>query len=263
MQDPIITLTTDFGDDSPYVAALKGVILNINPSARLLDLSHQIPPQDIRYTSFFLAAAIPYFPPEVLHLIIVDPGVGTERALLFVEVAGHRLLAPDNGCWTELIRGAAQPAKVIRLVETRYWRPLVSPTFHGRDILAPVAGHLSLGLKPELLGPLAEDWVRMEAKSPIQQETDWRGEVAFVDHFGNLISNLPAEALPAALPCKICVQGVEIIRRVRSYAEADPGTLVILTSSVGLLEIAVVGGSAAKQLNATVGTPILAKRTMA
>src|SRR5437016_4606392 len=109
MLEPIITLTTDFGEESPYAAAMKGVILGINPSARLLDLSHQIPPQDIRYTSFFLAAAIPYFPPGVLHLIVVDPGVGTERDLLYVEVHGHRLLVPDNGCWTELARGAQPP----------------------------------------------------------------------------------------------------------------------------------------------------------
>src|SRR5258708_2611532 len=146
MHDPIITLTTDFGEDSPYVAAMKGGILGINSCARLLDLSHQIPPQDVRHASFFLAAAIPYFPSDVLHVIVVDPGVGTDRALLYVVVQGHRLLVPDNGCWTELERGAIGPPKVLRLAEQRYWRQEVSATFHGRDILAPVAGHLSLGL---------------------------------------------------------------------------------------------------------------------
>src|SRR3954454_24532173 len=104
MPDPIITLTTDFGADSPYVAAMKGVILGINPTARLVDLSHQIPPQDLRHEAYFLATTIPYFPREALHVVVVDPGVGTERALLYVDMAGHRLLVPDNGCWTALAR---------------------------------------------------------------------------------------------------------------------------------------------------------------
>src|SRR5438128_2567541 len=117
---PIITLTTDFGADSPYVAAMKGVILGINPRATLVDLSHQIPPQDVRHTAFFLAAALPWFPAGTLHVIVVDPGVGTERALLYVEVGGQRLLVPDNGCWTQLPQ--ADTATVIRLIERRYWR---------------------------------------------------------------------------------------------------------------------------------------------
>src|SRR5438046_1679305 len=110
MPDSIITLTTDFGHDSPYVAAMKGVILSINPAARLLDLSHQIPPQDLRYTAFFLASVIPYFPPGVIHVVVVDPSVGSTRSILFVEVNGHRLLVPDNGCWTTLAVDASARA---------------------------------------------------------------------------------------------------------------------------------------------------------
>src|SRR5262249_28116148 len=142
MSDIIITLTTDFGDDSPYVAAMKGVILGINPRARLVDLSHNIPAQDLRYANFFLAASIPYFPAEAIHVVVVDPGVGTDRALLYVVVDGHRLLVPDNGCWTRPANISAVPPRVIRLAEPRYWRHPVSATFHGRDILAPVAAHL-------------------------------------------------------------------------------------------------------------------------
>src|SRR5438876_3377642 len=114
MPDPIITLTTDFGEESPYVAAMKGVILSINPNARIVDLSHQIPPQNLGYTAFFLAAAIPYFPYEAFHVIVVDPGVGTERALLYVELEEHRLLVPDNGCWTGLIKSSRIGACVSR-----------------------------------------------------------------------------------------------------------------------------------------------------
>src|SRR5712692_570889 len=122
MPDPIVTLTTDFGEESPYVAAMKGVILGINPNARLVDLSHQIPPQVVRHAAFFLASAIPYFPPGVIHVCVVDPGVGSDRALLCVEVAGHRLLVPDNGCWTELANPSGQAPIVIRLADPRYWR---------------------------------------------------------------------------------------------------------------------------------------------
>jgi len=195
MPDPIITLTTDFGEESPYAAAMKGVILGLNPSARIVDLSHQIPPQNLAYAAFFLAGAIPSFPHEALHVIVVDPGVGTERALLYVEVAGHRLLVPDNGCWTEWTRTANPAPLVIRLAEPRYWRHPVSATFHGRDILAPVAGHLSLGVDPRTLGPQVEEWVRYEPRRPTLDPGCLAGEVMFVDRFGNLITNIPGEAL--------------------------------------------------------------------
>src|SRR5262245_20398448 len=119
MPDPIITLTTDFGAAAPYAAAIKGVILALNPAARLVDLTHQVPPQDVRHAAFFLAAAVPYFPHEAIHVVVIDPGVGTERALLYVEAAGRRLLAPDNGCWTHL-KGADGAPTVIRLEEPRF-----------------------------------------------------------------------------------------------------------------------------------------------
>jgi S-adenosylmethionine hydrolase len=255
MLDPLITLTTDFGEASPYVAAMKGVILSINPRARLLDLSHQIPPQDVGYTAFFLAAAIPTFPPGVIHVIVVDPGVGTERALLHVEIQGQRLLVPDNGCWTELIRNAPTPPRVLRLSQPRYWRQPVSATFHGRDILAPVAGYLSLGVAPSEIGIPATDWVRWQAPCPRENAQGLAGEVLFVDTFGNLITNLPGTAFSGgAISLHIGTQ--EINRRVNSYAEAEPGTLVALVSSQGMVEIAVNHGNAARRLNAGVGTPV-------
>src|SRR5262249_57881922 len=123
----------------PYVAAMKGVILGVNPDVRLLDLSHQIPPQDVRHAGFFLAAAVPCFPPGVLHVVVVDPGVGSERAVLYVELDGHRLLVPDNGCWT-LLPGS--PRRGLRGGEPRYRRATGSSTFHGRAIFAPRAAHL-------------------------------------------------------------------------------------------------------------------------
>src|SRR5438128_1056534 len=179
MADPLITLTTDFGEESPYVAALKGVILGINPAARLLDLTHCIPAQNLRYTGYFLRHSLPFFPSGTIHVVVVDPGVGSARALLYVEVAGQRLLVPDNGCWTPLLELAAEPARVCRLEDSTYWKLPVSNTFHGRDILGPVAGHLSLGLDPARLGPAVGEWVRMPWPTPERSAGQLRGEVLF------------------------------------------------------------------------------------
>jgi S-adenosylmethionine hydrolase len=263
MADSLITLTTDFGEDSPYIAVMKGVILSINPCARLVDLSHQIPPQNLRHAAFFLATALPYFAPKVLHVIVVDPGVGSERALLYVEVDHHRLLVPDNGCWTGLARASASQIQVRQLTNARYWRQPVSNTFHGRDILAPVAGHLSRGLDSARLGPLVKTWVRLETP-PARAETDRVvGEVVFVDTFGNLITNIPGELLGEVKEPHLRVGiGNGARRRIpwgQTYADAQPGTLLALLSSSGTLELAVAQGSAARRLPAQIGTRIVVK----
>jgi S-adenosylmethionine hydrolase len=257
--DPLITLTTDFGEGSPYVAAMKGVVLSINSRARLLDLGHAIPPQDLRHAAFFLRSALPYFPAGTLHVIVVDPGVGTERAALYVEAAGQRLLVPDNGCWTPLASALGERPRVRRLAEPRYWRAEVSATFHGRDVFAPAAAHLSLGVDPARLGPALADWVRLDLPEPTLAPDKLVGEVLFVDRFGNLITNLPAAAYAgwADRPARVAVGGREVTRRVRTYGEAAPGTLVALTSSVGTLEVAVVQGSAARLLGVGPGEPVV------
>jgi S-adenosylmethionine hydrolase len=249
MNDPLITLTTDFGEGSHYVAAVKGVILGVNPAVRIVDLSHSIPPQDIRSAAFFLANSVPYFSTGTTHVVVVDPGVGSSRALLYVDTKGHRLLVPDNGCWTLL----PAPSMVRRLEEARYWRPTVSPTFHGRDILAPVAGWLSRGLDPAALGPVVTEWVRLKLPAPRREADRVTGEVVYVDSFGNLITNIPGDWLANfgnARSPKVSVGGVAVTRRVATYAEADPGTTVALISSSGMLEIAIAQGSAAVQLKA-------------
>ncbi len=255
MPDPIITLTTDFGEDSPFVAAMKGVILCVNPAARIVDLSQQIPPQDVGHAAFFLAEAVPCFPPGVIHVVVVDPGVGTDRQLLYVEANGHRLLAPDNGVCHRLLAGSAE-RRLIRLADARFWRPTVSSTFHGRDILAPVAGHLSLGVDPRRLGPVVTQWVSPPWPEPVSETERILGEVVFVDHFGNLITNIPAELLPEAGPAKLSVESHPVLRWVRSYGEAAPGELVALLSSSGLLEVAVVQGSAAARLDLRRGAKV-------
>jgi S-adenosylmethionine hydrolase len=256
MRDAIITLTTDFGAAAPYAAAMKGVILALNPAARLVDLTHQVPPQDVRHAAFFLASALPYFPDGTIHVVVVDPGVGTDRAILYVETGGQRLLAPDNGCWTLLPK---VPPRVIRLAEPRFWRQPVSATFHGRDVFAPVAGHLSLGTDPALLGPSAEGWVRLPVPDPHPIANGFTGEVIFIDDFGNIITNVRADGTQK--PDRLTLAGASLrqgagFRWVRSYGEAEPGSLVALVSSTGLFEVAVSGGNAAARLGVRVGDAV-------
>jgi S-adenosylmethionine hydrolase len=255
MADPIITLTTDFGEDSPYAAAMKGVILCMNPAARIVDLSHQIPPQDVRQAAFFLAESIPFFPSGAIHVVVVDPGVGSDRGLLYVEIDSHRLLAPDNGCWT-LLKGTTQ--RVVRLMESNYWRSEISSTFHGRDILAPVAAHLSLGVDPALLGPGAEVWEKLEMPALLHSAEGVGGEVVYVDHFGNLVTNIPA-ALVERQPTLLAVGGQARPGFVwaRTYADAKPGQLLALVSSGGFVEVAVAQGSAADRLGARTGAKVI------
>jgi S-adenosylmethionine hydrolase len=253
VDNPLITLTTDFGYDSPYVAAMKGVVLSFNPNARLIDLSHAIPPQDVRHAALLLSGAVLYFPEGTLHVIVIDPGVGSARAMLYIEIGGQRLLAPDNGVWTSLADDC-EPTRVIQLREPKYWRSVVSRTFHGRDILAPVAGHLSLGLDPTALGPGVTEWVRLPVPRPKREQNRVTGQVVFVDHFGNLISNIPGEALHPTV--RVLIAGQEALL-VPSYSAAPSGTLVAVVSSWGTLEVAITQGNAAKHLNSGVDCPVV------
>jgi S-adenosylmethionine hydrolase len=255
--EPIITLTTDFGDASPYVAAMKGVILGVNPRARLIDLTHAIPPQDVRYADYFLASALSYFPSGALHLVVVDPGVGGERAILYGEVAGQRVLAPDNGCLTSLFANLGHPSVVRHVRDPRFWRPSISSTFHGRDIFAPVAGHLSTGLDPAQLGPLFTGWVTLALPKPRKIANGIEGEVVFVDPFGNLISNIPGKMIrkkPSVV--RIGLRSFKRFAWVSSYAEAKSGQIAALISSDDKFELAVVNGNAARRLHARIGTPL-------
>lgn len=261
MQSDIITLTTDFGTDSPYVAAMKGVILSLAPQVRIFDLSHDIPPQDVWHGAYFLAACIPYFPPETIHVVVVDPGVGTARRLLYAEIGQHRLLLPDNGLTTFLLRKMPLQ-RAFQLSEPRYRLPQVSNTFHGRDILAPAAAHLALGIEPSHLGSQVHDPLLLPVPEP-RMDRVIRGEVLFVDHFGNLITNLEQNLLkrvgldPAAgSGPPVTLGGRRIERWVRTYGEASPGDLVALISSSGYLEIAQVQGNAAQVLSVGRGAPV-------
>ncbi len=258
MSSPFITLSTDFGLAAPYVAAMKGVILSINPRAQIVDLTHSIPPQDVRHAAFFLATALPFFPQESVHVVVVDPGVGTERKLLLVEIGGLKVMAPDNGCWTLLDREGGPRPVVRSLSEQRFWRKPVSATFHGRDILAPVAAHLSLGEAPASVGPNVGSWQRLDLPRPKAADGGCVGEVVFVDDFGNLITNIVANQLGG--PVRRLKIGRRVMRngfsQVRAYGDAESGSLVLLESSTGLLEVAVANGNAAREMNLQVGSPV-------
>jgi S-adenosylmethionine hydrolase len=250
----LVTFTTDFGAGSSYVAAMKGALLAVNRAARPIDLTHDLPPQNLVATAYFLADALPWYPPGTTHVAVVDPGVGTERALLCVAWNGSHVLVPDNGCWTSLVPDAGTPPVVYRLAQERYWRPRVSATFHGRDILAPVAGHLTLGVPPAELGPRVTNWERLRLPQPVSLPHGIRGEVVIVDHFGNLVTNIPGEALPPSGDVRL--PGGEGVRFVRTYGEAEPGAVVALTGSSGRLEVAVVNGSAAGRLGLGLGAVV-------
>jgi S-adenosylmethionine hydrolase len=258
MSTPLITLTTDFGEGSAYVAAMKGVILRINAAARVVDLGHAIPPQDIRHAAWFLACSVPWFPPETIHVIVVDPGVGTDRRLLLVRAGNQWMLAPDNGCYALAASKLGWPPREWSLTAPQYWLPQVSRTFHGRDILAPVAAHLSLGVLPKDLGHPIQDPVQISVPVAQLSPKRLRGEVIFVDHFGNLITDLTADHLKEKKfdAPRVLLKHHAVEQFVGTYGEAAEGSVVSLVGSEGHLEVAVVNGSAANKLGVGVGFPV-------
>lgn len=258
---PLITLTTDFGLGSPYVAQMKGVILSHGEDATLIDITHGIRPQHIREGALVLADATPRFPVGTIHVAVVDPGVGTSRKLLYAEFGGQRFLAPDNGLLSLVARQMPR-GLVISLKRPEYWGATVSPTFHGRDILAPVAGRLASGLAPDKLGPPLVVLVELTVPEARIAADHALGEVLLVDSFGNLLTNIPADRLPAAaLGADLVVEckGRTIAGLQSAYEVAPPGTLVAIVDSQGRLEIAAVRGSAASVLGACEGTAVVAR----
>jgi S-adenosyl-L-methionine hydrolase (adenosine-forming) len=253
---PIITLTTDFGTGSPYVAAMKGVILSLNPAVTIVDLTHDVPAQDVRYGAVVLDDVTDRFPPGTVHVAVIDPGVGTDRAMVFGRIGRQCYLAPDNGLLSRLARRIV-PSKIIRLTELDYWLHPVSATFHGRDILAPVAARLSLGTEPEHLGVPMERLVSLQWADVRQFPGRLEGSVLLIDSFGNLITDISAELLPDARgEVQVACRGHVISGVSRTYSDRAQGTLIALVGSSGRLELAVVGGSARVAIQARPGDPV-------
>jgi S-adenosyl-L-methionine hydrolase (adenosine-forming) len=259
MSQPIITLTTDFGSGSPYVAQMKGVILSICREVDLVDLSHTIRPQCIREGAIALGDATPRFPAGTIHAAVVDPGVGTSRRIVYAEIGQQRYLVPDNGLLSWL--ALRQPPRLIVALENAdYWLPEASHTFHGRDIIAPVAAHLAGGVESKKLGPLRETLVMLDWPQPQKSSSGVVGEVLLVDSFGNLITNIGCDDVAAiAEPAALVVDcgGRQIHGVVPTYGAALAGEIVALFDSQGRLEIAKVGGSAARELHIEAGERVV------
>ena len=262
MPRPLITLTTDFGHGSPYVAQMKGVILALCREVDLVDITHAIGPQNVREGAVVLADATPRFPPGTIHVAVVDPGVGTSRRLVFAEIGGQRYLAPDNGLLS-LLAERNPPQRLRALQNAAYWGPEPSRTFHGRDILAPVAGNLARGVDPTELGPPLDSLELLDWSKPKRAEDAVHGEVLYLDFFGNIITNIDRpliESLGDQARLSISCGGRLVSGMVTTYANAAPGKLVALFDSQDRLEVAIVQGNAARELAIAPGAPVRVMR---
>lgn len=247
-----ITLLTDFGTADGYVAAMKGVLATRCPAAPTEDVSHAVPPGDVRAGMWALRRYWAFYPVGTVHLVVVDPGVGTERRALAVEADGRFVVAPDNGVATFVLTAATRPRSVeIRDVVAPTDR--ISTTFHGRDLFAPAAAHLALGGGLESLGPPIDDPVTLPPPVPGRTPDGADGEVVHVDRFGNLVTNLP-RSWTDALP-RVEVAG-RTLALAPSYGHVEEGELLAVVASDGLVEIAVRGASAAERLATGVGEPV-------
>jgi S-adenosylmethionine hydrolase len=272
----IITLLTDFGEADGYVGAMKGVLASIAPGVPLIDIAHQIPAQDVHRAALTLLEAYPYFPPDTVHLVVVDPGVGSERRAIAVQTPHGHFVAPDNGVLSYVL--AREPeATAVALTNPAYHRPNPSHTFHGRDVFSPAAGHLARGVDLHELGPVVDDLVRFPLSRPRLTSSGIQGEVLRIDHFGNVLTNIQylrwvdaatlmySPALPdddAARPIFRADQTTVAIGKHTlagihpTYSVVPPGHPLAIVGSGGELEIAINQGRASDALGVAVGDPV-------
>ena len=267
---PIITLTTDFGLADGYVGTMKGVILSIAPEASIVDISHDIEPQNVRQAAYVLSTAAPYFPPGTIHVVVVDPGVGSARRPIAVRTERAYFVGPDNGVFSYALAGeqearskrqeaGAKGPTVLHLNRREFWLPTISQTFHGRDIFSPVAAHLAAGVPFDALGTPITDPVTFPLPRPERlPDGSIRGEVLHADRFGNLITDIPMSWLTGNKTWVFEIAGQRIEGLSVTYAAARRGALVALPGSEGLLEIAVREGSATGRLGIGPGAPVIA-----
>lgn len=253
----IITLTTDFGTADGYVGAMKGVILSLASDVTLVDISHDVPPQDVRHGAHLLATVAPYFPVGTVHVAVIDPGVGSARRGIALQTSRATFVGPDNGLFTPFVR---QRVACVALTNPAAHRYPVSPTFHGRDIFAPVAAHLANGLSLAELGSPVEDPLALPEPGPQRLPGGrLRAQVVYVDRFGNLVTNVRLQEWTGegVGPSRIRVVIDDMALDVRrTYADVEPGALLALVGSSGYLEVAVREGSAAERLGLGVGATV-------
>jgi S-adenosylmethionine hydrolase len=254
-----ITLTTDFGHKGPFVAVMRGVILARAPTARVIDLTHEIHVHWPAEAGFWLSRAYAYFPSGTVHVAVVDPGVGTSRDILAAEHGGHVFLAPDNGLLDQVLE-SADGARIYRLDE--HWRrqrdwPVPSHTFHGRDIFAPLAADIVNGtVRPADIGPAATDIVPSLLEPPQVTSSEIRGTVVTIDHFGNLITNIDGALLDGLENARVQAAGRRLAL-LDTYGQVRPGDFLALVNSFGVLELACAEGNAADRLGLGRGAPVV------
>jgi S-adenosylmethionine hydrolase len=263
----VITLLTDFGLEDAYVGIVKGAILSVNPAATIVDITHSIPPGDVMQAAYYLETSCGYFPHDAVHVVVVDPGVGSGRGIVALKTNGQRFLAPDNGVLSALLsKGTGEQAVMVE--NTRYFLAPLSRTFHGRDIFAPVAAHLSKGMDMSVLGPAVATENLVSFRFPeavFANDRCIEGAVISVDRFGNLITNIRQKDL-----MKLCIQNQpsELKVQIRgrtveglsdTYKSVPSGKPIAVIGSTDRLEISVNGGHAADVFNATSGEAVRAK----
>jgi S-adenosyl-L-methionine hydrolase (adenosine-forming) len=255
----VITVTTDFGHQGPFVATMKGRMLAHMPAARIIDVTHEVPVYWPAEAGFWLARAYSYFPKGSVHVAVVDPGVGTARDIIVVAAAGHAFLAPDNGLLAPVVSRSESP--VIFRLDTakaiaRFKLPVPSATFHGRDIFAPLAAELAAGhIAPSDLGPKTTDIVPSWVDEPAVSAEQVSGVIITIDHFGNLITNIDGDLI-RAFPAPVVRTGGHVLPLRRTYGDVRPGEFLALVNSFGVIEIARAEQSAAEALGLGRGAPV-------
>lgn len=255
----IITLTTDFGSSDHFAGTMKGAILSIQPAAQIVDITHEVQPFDIADGAFTIAQACPYFPKKTIHVVVVDPGVGSTRRPLLAEIAGQYFVAPDNGVLSLVFAHAKPEPRVWHITNERYFLHPVSRTFHGRDVFAPVAAHLASGILEARFGKRIRDYIRLSFDKPDQTgKNNWTGSILKVDRYGNLITNLNVDEFPGVKTRAFEMRAgrTAISRLALTFTECEPGEIFVIVGSSGYLEIASNQDSAAKRLGCGAGSPV-------
>jgi S-adenosylmethionine hydrolase len=255
----VVTLLTDFGMKDGNVGVMKGVILSIAPHVQIVDLSHLISPQNVAEAALILSRSAPFFAAGTIHVAVVDPGVGTNRRPLAAQIGSQRFVLPDNGLLSFLLERAEQmgeSVEIVQLDQPRYWLAQVSHVFHGRDIFAPVAAHLAMGVSLAELGSPITDPLRLALPSPQRTKTGLRGEVIHIDHFGNITTNIRCEHLLGAKKLVVYLGEHRVDGLVHTFGERPAGQAVALFGSSGDLIVSIVNGNAAQNLGVQVGDPL-------
>lgn len=262
MQDnPLITLTTDFGYEDPFVGVMKGVILKINPRAEIIDVTHGITPQDIRGAAFAIGTSYTFFPDDTIHIVVVDPGVGSGGRPIIVSAGHHYFIGPDNGVFSYIYKVGQEAPEVIHITAEHYFLSNKSTTFQGRDVFCPVAAWFSRGVALSKFGDPITDYQKIELPfASLSPDGTLRGEVIHIDRFGNAITNIRKADIERLFcsefaPCKIMLKGREIPCK-RFYLEAEGGKLCSLVNSSDFLEFFLYAGNAAAECNITVGDAV-------